>query len=79
MSAISEAFKILQTGVVDQQQREQIEAIKAQLTALEDGTPNGDFDRSVSLIANRTFVRESVHTRMGRETTTRDPNKGPDQ
>ena len=40
VSAISEAFKILQTGVVDQQQREQIEAIKAQLTALEDGTPN---------------------------------------
>ena len=37
VSAISEAFKILQTGVVDQQQREQIEAIKAQLTALEDG------------------------------------------
>jgi hypothetical protein len=36
VSAISEAFKILQTGVVDQQQREQIEAIKAQLTALED-------------------------------------------
>ena len=35
VSAISEAFKILQTGVVDQQQREQIEAIKAQLTALE--------------------------------------------
>ena len=40
VSAISEAFKILQTGVVDQQQREQIEAIKAQLTALEDGTPD---------------------------------------
>ena len=40
VSAISEAFKILQTGVVDQQQREQIDAIKAQLTALEDGTPN---------------------------------------
>ena len=40
VSAISEAFKILQTGGVDQQQREQIEAIKAQLTALEDGTPN---------------------------------------
>ena len=37
VSAISEAFKILQTGVVDQHQREQIEAIKAQLTALEDG------------------------------------------
>ena len=36
VSAISEAFKILQTGVVDQQQREHIEAIKAQLTALED-------------------------------------------
>ena len=35
VSAISEAFKILHTGVVDQQQREQIEAIKAQLTALE--------------------------------------------
>ena len=35
--AISEAFKILQTGVLDQHQREQIEAIKAQLTALEDG------------------------------------------
>ena len=40
VSAISEAFKILQTGVVDQQQRDQIEAIKAQLTALEDVTPN---------------------------------------
>ena len=40
VSAISEAFKILQTVVVDQQQREQIEAIKAQLTALEDGTPD---------------------------------------
>ena len=38
VSVISEAFKILQTGVVDQQQREQIEAIKAQLNALEDGT-----------------------------------------
>ena len=37
IAAISEAFKILQTGVVDQQQREQIEAIKAQLTAIEDG------------------------------------------
>ena len=40
VSAISEAFKILQTGVVDQQQREQIEAIKNQLSALEGGTPN---------------------------------------
>ena len=40
VSAISEVFKILQPGVVDQQQREQIEAIKAQLTALEGGTPN---------------------------------------
>ena len=36
IAAISEAFKILQTDVVEQQQREQIEAIKAQLTALED-------------------------------------------
>ena len=40
VSAISEAFKILQTSVVDQQQREQIEAIKAQLTALEVGMPD---------------------------------------
>ena len=40
VSAISEAFKILQTRAVDQQQREQIEAVKAQLTALEGGTPN---------------------------------------
>ena len=40
VSAISEAFKILQTGVVDQQQREQIEAIKNQLSALEGGTPS---------------------------------------
>ena len=40
VSAISEAFEILQTGVVDQQQRDQMEAIKAQLTALEDGTPD---------------------------------------
>ena len=40
VNAISEAFKILQTGVVDQQQREQIEAIKAQFTALEGGTPD---------------------------------------
>ena len=40
VAAIAECFKILQTGVVDQQQREQIEAIKAQLTALEGGTPN---------------------------------------
>ena len=37
VSAIAECFRILQTGVVDQQQREQLEAIKAQLTALEDG------------------------------------------
>ena len=40
VAAIAECFKILQTGVVDQQQREQIEAIKAQPTALEGGTPN---------------------------------------
>ena len=36
IAAISEVFKIQQTGVVEQQQREQIEAIKAQLAALED-------------------------------------------
>jgi len=40
VAAIAECFKILRTGVVDQQQQEQIEAIKAQLTALEGGTPN---------------------------------------
>lgn len=34
------AFETLKSGVVEQQQREQIEAIKAQLNALEDGTPN---------------------------------------
>ena len=38
--SVTECFKILQNGVVDQQQREQIEAIKAQLTALEGGTPD---------------------------------------
>ena len=44
IAAISEAFKILQTGVVEQQQREQMEAIKAQLTALESGTPDNVID-----------------------------------
>ena len=38
VAAIAEVFRILQSGVVDQQQREQLEAIKAQLTALEEGT-----------------------------------------
>ena len=37
VAAIAEVFRILQSGVVDQQQREQLEAIKAQLTALEEG------------------------------------------
>ena len=41
VSAISEAFRILQTGVVDQQQREALEQVKTQLEALEEGTePN---------------------------------------
>ena len=40
IATLTEPFKLLQTGVVDQQQREQIEAIKAQLTALEGGTPS---------------------------------------
>ena len=41
VSAISEAFRILQSGVVDQQQRDQLEAIREQLTELEEGgTPN---------------------------------------
>ena len=39
VSAISEALKILQNGVVDQQQLEQIKETKNFFTALEDGTP----------------------------------------
>ena len=37
VSAISEAFKILQTGVVDQQQREVLDQVRTQLEALEEG------------------------------------------
>lgn len=37
---VSEAFNILQSGVVGQHRREQVEAIKAQLTALDSGTLN---------------------------------------
>ena len=40
VSAISEAFKILQQGVVDKEQRDQLNAIKETLDELEGGTPN---------------------------------------
>ena len=40
VSAISEAFKILQQGVVDKEQRDQLNAIKETLDQLEGGTPN---------------------------------------
>ena len=40
LSPISEAFNILQSGFVGQHRREQVEAIKAQLTALDSGTLN---------------------------------------
>ncbi len=40
VSAISEAFKILQQGVVDREQRHQLNAIKETLDQLEGGTPN---------------------------------------
>ena len=36
VSAIFEAFKILQAGVVDQQQREALEEVKNKLDALEE-------------------------------------------
>ena len=38
-----------------------------------------EFNRFVSLITNRTFVRKSVNIGIWLETTTRDPNKGPNQ
>ena len=40
VSAISEAFKILQQGVIDKEQHDQIRAIKETLDQLEGGTPN---------------------------------------
>ena len=38
--AISEAFKVLQQGVIDKEQQDQIRAIKETLDQLEGGTPN---------------------------------------
>ena len=40
VSAISEVLKILQQGVVDKEQRDQLNAIKETLDQLEGGTPN---------------------------------------
>ena len=40
ISAISEAFKVLQQGVIDKEQQDQIRAIKETLDQLEGGTPN---------------------------------------
>ena len=40
VSAISEAFKILQQGVVDKEQRDQLNAIKETLDQLDGGAPN---------------------------------------
>ena len=39
VAAISEAFRILQVGVVDRDQRQQLEAIRETLEALEGGSP----------------------------------------
>ena len=40
VSAISEAFKILQQGVVDREHRDQLNAIRATLEQIEGGAPN---------------------------------------
>ena len=40
ISAISEAFKVLQQGVIDKEQQDQIRAIKETLDQLEGGTSN---------------------------------------
>ena len=40
ISAISEAFKVLQQGVIDKEAQDQIRAIKETLDQLEGGTPN---------------------------------------
>ena len=66
VSAISEAFKILQTGVVDQQQREQIETIKAQLDAIEEGT-RADF--SMPLVAKPSCAFQSIFLVLDRGDT----------
>ena len=40
ISAISEAFKVLQQGVVDREHRDQLNAIRSTLEQIEGGTPN---------------------------------------
>ena len=40
ISAISEAFKVLQQGVIDKEAQDQIRALKETLDQLEGGTPN---------------------------------------
>ena len=40
VSAISEAFKILQQGVVDREHRDQLNAIRSTLEQIEGGTPD---------------------------------------
>ena len=40
ISAIAEAFKVLQQGMVDKEQQDQIRAIKETLDQLEGRTPN---------------------------------------
>ena len=40
VSAISEAFKILQQGVIDKEHRDQLDAIRTTLEQIEGGTPN---------------------------------------
>ena len=40
ISAISEAFKVLQQGVIDKEQADQIKAIRSTLEQIEGGTPD---------------------------------------
>ena len=40
VSAISEAFKILQQGVIDREHRDQLDAIRSTLEQIEGGTPD---------------------------------------
>lgn len=40
VSAISEAFKILQQGVIDKEHRDQLDAIRSTLEQIEGRTPN---------------------------------------
>ena len=40
ISAISEVFKVLQQGVIDKEQADQIKAIRSTLEQIEGGTPD---------------------------------------